>query len=287
MSNSLYETLGVDKTATNEEIKKAYRRLARKYHPDINKDANAEDKFKEINAAYEILSDEKKRKQYDLHGDSMFGGQSFHDFTQSQNMGNLDEILRNIFGGGFSGFSGGFNESNFGSFSQGFGADLNVNARINIPFEIAVNGGEKNINYNGESIKIRIPAGIKTGEKLRIKGKGKNFGSQMGDLILNVNIDSDEIYSRDGDDLIRNVDISLKTALFGGKIDIKTFKKDVTIKISQNTKSGQKIRLKGYGIQNRKSGIYGDLYLIVNIILPEISALDNDLVKLMKEKLPN
>lgn len=288
MSNSLYDTLGVDKTATSEDIKKAYRRLARKYHPDINKDPQAEDKFKEINAAYEILSDENKRKQYDRHGDSMFGGQSFHDFTQSQDMGNLDEILRNIFGGSFgSSFSSSFGGSNFGSFSQNFGTDLNVNAKINIPFDVAVNGGEKSINYNGESIKIRIPAGIQTGEKLRIKGKGRSFGNQNGDLILNVSIERDEIYSRDGDDLIRNVDIPLKTALFGGKIDVKTFKKDVTIKISPNTKSSQKIRLKGYGIANRKTGIYGDLYLVVNVVLPEISALDSDLVKQMKEKLPN
>ena len=100
MSNSLYETLGVSEKATGDEIKKAYRRLARKYHPDINKDPGAEDKFKEINAAYEILSDEKKRAQYDRHGDAMFGGQNFHDFASSSGMGNLDEILKNIFGGG-------------------------------------------------------------------------------------------------------------------------------------------------------------------------------------------
>lgn len=289
MSNSLYETLGVDKSASSEEIKKAYRRLARKYHPDINKDPAAEEKFKEINAAYEILSDESKRKQYDMHGDSMFGGQSFHDFTQNQDMGNLDEILRNIFGGAFGGRSSGFGGGSFGSFSSydGFGTNLDTEAKIKIPFDLAVNGGEKQISLGSESVKIRIPAGINSGEKLRVKGKGKNISGRKGDLILNVIIESSDEYERNGDDLVKSLNISLKTALFGGKVDVKTYKKEVSIKISPNTKSNQKIRLKGYGVQNRKSGIYGDLYLKVNVILPDASTLDSDLVKLMQEKLPN
>ncbi|ASM36659.1 DnaJ C-terminal domain-containing protein [Campylobacter sputorum] len=289
MSNSLYETLGVDKSASSEEIKKAYRRLARKYHPDINKDPKAEDKFKEINAAYEILSDESKRKQYDMHGDSMFGGQSFHDFTQNQDLGNLDEILRNIFGGAFgSRSSSGFGGNSFSSFSSynGFGADLDTQAKIKIPFDVAVIGGEKQINIGGESIKIRIPAGINSGEKLRVKGKGRSIGTQRGDLILNVSVESSSEYERNGDDLTKELNISLKTALFGNKVDVQTYKKPVSIKISPNTKPNQKIRLKGYGVQNRKSGIYGDLYLKVNVVLPDISNLDDNLVELMKEKLP-
>lgn len=115
MSKSLYETLEVSQDASSEEIKKSYRRLARKYHPDINKDAGAEEKFKEINAAYEILSDENKRKQYDQFGDSMFGGQNFHDFARGQGNVNLDDILSQIFSGGFGGFGG----ANFGN--AGFG----------------------------------------------------------------------------------------------------------------------------------------------------------------------
>lgn len=287
MSNSLYETLGVDKTASADEIKKAYRRLARKYHPDINKDNGAEDKFKEINAAYEILSDENKRKQYDMHGDSMFGGQSFHDFTQNQDLGNLDEILRNIFGGAF----GGARSSGFGGFSSfnsydGFGANLDTQAKIKIPFDVAIMGGEKQINIGNESVKIRIPAGINSGEKLRVKGKGKSIGENRGDLILNVMIENSDEYERNGDDLTKELNISLKVALFGGKVDVQTYKKNVSIKISPNTKSNQKIRLKGYGVQNRKTSIYGDLYLKINIILPDVSNLDENLVELMKEKLP-
>ncbi|QCD44886.1 DnaJ C-terminal domain-containing protein [Campylobacter mucosalis] len=282
MSESLYETLGVSKSASADEIKKAYRRLARKYHPDVNKDPGAEDKFKEINAAYEILSDEKKRAQYDQYGDSMFGGQNFHDFARgSANMGDLNEILKNIFGGGFSsgGFSGGFR----GGF-DGFGTpDLDINAKISIPFDVAVLGGEHNINYDGKSIKVKIPAGINNAEKLRIKGKGKSMMGQTGDLILTVDIEPSNEYERDGDDLIKDALIPLKTMLFGGKFEVKTFKKDVTIKITPNSKTGTKIRLKGYGVQNRKSGIYGDLYLKTRVLLPNLDELDPKLVELLKQ----
>ncbi|KEA46683.1 cobalamin ABC transporter permease [Campylobacter mucosalis] len=282
MSESLYETLGVSKSASADEIKKAYRRLARKYHPDVNKDPGAEDKFKEINAAYEILSDEKKRAQYDQYGDSMFGGQNFHDFARgSANMGDLNEILKNIFGSGFSsgGFSGGFR----GGF-DGFGTpDLDINAKISIPFDVAVLGGEHNINYDGKSIKVKIPAGINNAEKLRIKGKGKSMMGQTGDLILTVSIEPSNEYERDGDDLIKDALIPLKTMLFGGKFDVKTFKKDVTIKIAPNSKTGTKIRLKGYGVQNRKSGIYGDLYLKTRVLLPNLDELDPKLVELLKQ----
>ena len=294
MSNSLYETLGVSEKASADEIKKAYRRLARKYHPDINKDPGAEDKFKEINAAYEILSDEKKRAQYDRHGDAMFGGQNFHDFASSSGMGNLDEILKNIFGGGFSasasGFGGFSSRGGFSGFRQtgGFGGfedeeDMDSWAKVTIPFDVAVKGGEHSINFNGENIKIKIPNGINDGEKLRIKGKGSGG---RGDLILTVNIAPSDEYERDGDDLYKDVLIPLKTMMFGGKIDVKTPKKDVTIKIAENSKSGQKIRLKGYGVQNRKSGIFGDLYLRARVSLPDVNALDGELAELMKQKLP-
>ncbi|MDU6827370.1 J domain-containing protein [Campylobacter sp.] len=294
MSESLYETLGVSKGATSDEIKKAYRRLARKYHPDINKDPGAEDKFKEINAAYEILSDEKKRAQYDQYGDSMFGGQNFHDFAQgSADMGDLNEILRNIFSGGFgggakfsSGFGGGFEGFSSAGFG-GFGAmDLDINAKVSIPFDVAITGGEHRINFNGESLKIKIPSGINDGEKLRIKGKGNSAGGRTGDLILSVSIEPSDEYERDGDDLYKDVEIPLKTMIFGGKVAIHTFKKDVTIKIAENSKTGTKIRLKGYGVQNRKSGIYGDLYLKARIKLPDIHELDPKLVEILREKLP-
>jgi len=286
MSESLYETLGVSKGASSDEIKKAYRKLARKYHPDINKDPGAEDKFKEINAAYEILSDDSKRAQYDQYGDTMFGGQNFHDFARgSADMGDLNDIVKNIFSGGFGGRFEGFEGFGGGGFGFG-GADLDVNAKISIPFDVAVTGGEHKINVNNESIKIKIPSGIEGGEKLRIKGKGKSAGGQTGDLILAISVEPSDEYERVGDDLYKDVEIPLKTMLFGGKIEVHTYKKDVTIKIAENSKTGTKIRLKGYGVQNRKSGIYGDLYLKARVKLPNISELDEGLVKELKEKLP-
>ncbi|WP_458396009.1 DnaJ C-terminal domain-containing protein [Campylobacter sp.] len=295
MSNSLYETLGISKDASSDEIKKAYRKLARQYHPDINKEPGAEEKFKEINAAYEILSDETKRRQYDQYGDSMFGGQSFHDFSRANFGGNADinDILNQIFGNfggagrsksGFSGFSStGF--GGFDGFDQGFGQNLDIQARINISFELAVNGGDYEFSINGEKIKIKIPAGLNSGEKLRARNKGKSAGSHRGDLIITVNIEEDKEYKRDGDDLYKNLDLTLKTALFGDKIDVKTFKKDVSIKIPPNTKNGQKIRLKGYGVKNRKSNIYGDMYLVTNIILPDIERIDPQLRDMLQSKL--
>ncbi|MDR1285501.1 MAG: J domain-containing protein [Campylobacteraceae bacterium] len=288
MSKSLYETLGVNQSASADEIKKAYRRLARKYHPDINKEAGAEDKFKEINAAYEILSDEKKRKQYDMHGDNIFGGQNFHDFASAQGGEDLNDILRNIFGGGFGGGFGGFGggrSGGFGGFSGMQTPDLDVNAKITIPFETAVIGGKHTLSYSGETFDIKIPAGINQDEKMRIKGKGRAFQGQRGDLFLIVDIAPSPIYKRDGINLERSFDVPLKTALFGGKVKIPTFEKEVTMKIAQDTKQGQKFRLKGYGITNRKTGEKGDMYVLANIILPKVDSLSSKLKDLMKNEL--
>ncbi len=290
MSKSLYETLGVSQTASTEEIKKAYRKLARKYHPDINKDPKAEDKFKEINAAYEILSDPDKRAKYDQFGDDMFGGQNFHDFTQSHGgAADLDEILRNIFGGGFGGGGfGGFRSSRGGGFGDfGFGApDLDVSARIVVPFDVALHGGKHSINYNNEHFDVRIPAGIKNGERLRVRGKGKSYQGQRGDLILTVEVAESTEYERKGNDLIKSMPISLKTALFGGKVKVQTPYKEVTIKVPKGVRCNQKLRIKEHGIADRKTGQKGDLYIKLNVNLPKIEELDKDLVEVMKEKLP-
>ena len=287
MAKSLYETLEINENASADEIKKAYRKLARKYHPDVNKDPGAEEKFKELNAAYEVLSDKEKKQQYDQHGDSMFGGQNFHDFARNQGSNvDLDEILRQMFGGaggfGRSGFSqGGF--SGFGGFSE---PDLDTNAQVTIAFDVAILGGKQHITLNNDSFDVKIPEGIEDGQKIRAKGKGKSYQGQKGDLILKINIASSPEYTRETDTLNKYFDVPLKTALFGGKIEIKTIHKDITLKIPQNTKQNQKFRVKELGVLNRKTGIKGDLYLKANIVLPKIEELDEELVKILEDKLP-
>ncbi len=287
MAKSLYETLEVSENASAEEIKKAYRKLARKYHPDVNKDPSAEEKFKEINAAYEVLSNPEKKQQYDQYGDSMFGGQNFHDFARGQGSNvDLDEILRQMFGqaGGFS--RGGFSQGGFGGFGGFNEPDLDTNAQTTIPFDIAVIGGKQHISLNGDSFDVKIPEGIEDGQKIRAKGKGKSYRGQTGDLILKINVAPSPEYTRDGDTLTKYFDVPLKTALFGGKIEIKTIHKDITLKIPQNTKQNQKFRVKELGVLNRKAGVKGDLYLKANIVLPKIEDLDSELVKMLEDKLP-
>jgi len=273
MSKSLYEVLGVSENATQEEIKKAYRKLARKYHPDICKKPECEEKFKEINTAYEILGDPEKRKQYDAMGDSMFNGQNFQDFYRAHKDVDLEEILNSIFGGGFS--RRGFGGFNFG----GFGPDLDVHARIQVPFDLAVKGGVLPINYNGESLKVKIPAGIKTSQKLRIKGKGKTFQGHRGDLILEVEVMPSNEWERKGDDLYKKIDVPLKTMIFGGKIGVDTFKGHINVKVPKNSKCCQKLRVRGYGVNN------GNLYLELRPVLPKVEELDPELAKMMQEKL--
>ena len=284
MSKSLYTTLEIAASATEAEIKKAYRKLARQYHPDVNKDPKAEEKFKEINAAYEVLSDKEKRAKYDQHGDSMFGGQNFHDFSRAQG-GNvdLDEILRNMFsqgggGGGFGGFGGG----------SGFGQSVNLDldANVTVPFSVAVLGGKHTINLSGDSFDIKIPAGIKSGEKLRVKAKGKHHGSQVGDLYLKIDISPNPEYEREGDTLIKTFNVPLYAALFGGKVSVQTLEKEVTLKVPENTKNGQRFRLKEMGAVNRQSGSRGDLYLKANIVLPSVASIDAELLEQMKKTLP-
>jgi curved DNA-binding protein len=289
MSKSLYTTLEIAPGASEAEIKKAYRKLARQYHPDVNKDPKAEEKFKEINAAYEVLSDKEKRAKYDQFGDSMFGGQNFHDFARGQG-GNvdLDDILRNIFGQGGGGFGGGGFGGGFGGFGGGGfgGMNLDIDANVTVPFAVAVLGGKHSISLSGESFDIKIPAGIKSGEKLRVRGKGKRSGGQAGDLYLRIDVAANPEYEREGDNLVKTFNVPLYAALFGGKVSVQTLDKEVTLKVPENTKNGQRFRLKEMGVTNRQTNVRGDLFLKANIVLPAIDKIDPALAEQMKKSLP-
>jgi len=303
MAKSLYKTLGISDNASEAEIKKAYRKLARQYHPDVNKDPGAEEKFKEINSAYEILSDKEKKSKYDAYGDNMFGGQNFHDFSRSHGGGgsaDLDEILRQMFSGS-GGFGGGFGGGNpfggsgsFGGgnpFGGGFGRqqqapNLDIETNVTIPFVVSILGGSHSVSVNGERFDIKIPAGVNSGEKMRVKGKGHAQGGQAGDLFLKITVSSSPEYEREGNDLVKTFDIPLSVALFGEKVAIQTLEKEIKLKIPQNTKNGQRFRVKEMGAMNRKTKLRGDLYLRVNIVLPKVEDLDEGLISLMKEKLP-
>ncbi len=288
MSKSLYQTLNVSENASQDEIKKSYRRLARQYHPDLNKTKEAEEKFKEINTAYEILSDEEKRRQYDQFGDNMFGGQNFSDFARSRSASeDLDDILSSIFGrGGFSqrfsqnsqGFSG-FNFSNFAP------ENLDMTATLNVSVLDTLLGNKKQVSINNETFSLKIPIGVEEGEKIRVRNKGKTGRMGSGDLLLQIHIEEDEIYKREKDDITQIFDLPLKTALFGGKIEIATWHKTLTLTIPPNTKAMQKFRIKEKGIKNRKTSHVGDLYLQARLILPKTETLSNELKALLEKEL--
>jgi len=292
MAKSLYETLEITENASESEIKKAYRKLARQYHPDVNKEASAEEKFKEINSAYEILSDKTKKQQYDMHGDSMFGGQNFHDFSRSHGgagAGSMEDILREMFAGG-GGFGGGggnpFGGGGFGGggFQQEVNLDMETN--VTIPFVVSILGGSHSVAVNGDRFDIKIPAGVNSGEKMRVKGKGHAQNGRVGDLFLKITVASNPDYEREDNDLVKTFDVPLSAALFGEKIAIETLEKEIKLKVPANTKNGQRFRVKEMGAMNRKTKTRGNLYLKANIVLPNVDDLDEDLVELMKEKLP-
>ncbi|MCK0498776.1 DnaJ C-terminal domain-containing protein [Helicobacter pylori] len=288
MSKSLYQTLDVSENANQDEIKKSYRRLARKYHPDLNKTKEAEEKFKEINAAYEILSDEEKRRQYDQFGDNMFGGQNFSDFARSRSANeDLDDILSSIFGRGgfsqrFSQNSQGFSGFNFSNFAH---EDLDMTTTLNVSVLDTLLGNKKQVSINNETFSLKIPIGVEEGEKIRVRNKGKMGRTGRGDLLLQIHIEEDEIYKREKDDIIQIFDLPLKTALFGGKIEIATWHKTLTLTIPPNTKAMQKFRIKDKGIKNRKTSHVGDLYLQARLILPKIETLSNELKALLEKEL--
>jgi molecular chaperone DnaJ len=284
---SYYDVLGVKKDASEDEIKKAYRKLAKKHHPDVNKgNKDAENKFKEISEAYAVLGDKEKRDQYDRLGKEAFGGNPFgggaggnpfggFDFSQFTNAagqrgrgsragaggrrqsGNFTDIFSDLFGGG-----GGFEEQ------PQRGADLD--AELTIDFRDAVLGGTLDITVNGMSVKLKIPEGTKEGQKLRLRGKGQpgSQGATAGDLNVLIHVKTHPLYDRRGDDIYVDLPITVPEAVSGGEIDVPTIHGPVRAKIPAGTQGGQTFRIKGKGVK-KKAGEMGDHYYRVQITIPK------------------
>lgn len=325
-----YEVLGIKKGASQSEIKKAYRKMAKKYHPDTNAgDEAAAEKFKEVSEAYSVLNDPEKKKLYDQFGHAAFdgtgqpggsygagfggagssgfggfggtGGSGFSGFSQGPDGsyqeyhfdGNMDDILKDIFGhgfsgsgsgaSGFSGFSGTSGTSGFSGFGRGAGYGSfpqdgeNVHADINVTFDEAAFGGDRYFDLKDpagkkQSIKVHIPAGIDNGQSIRLRGKGMPGvnGGKAGDLLLKVHVAVRPGFERKGMDVYAPVRVPFTTAVLGGKVEVQTLRGKVKCNIKPGTQSGTKLRLRDKGIVSMKDPAkFGCHYAVVEIDVPK------------------
>ncbi|MCB7520798.1 DnaJ domain-containing protein [[Clostridium] hylemonae] len=296
-----YDILGIHKNAEEAEIKKAYRKLAKKYHPDTNAgDAQAEQQFKEVTEAYTILSDPEKRKLYDQFGHAAFdgscagagaggrtGGAAGTGGTYQEyhfEGGNMDDIFGDIFGDIFRG--GKAEDAEYQRFGGGFGRSRyrrkgqDVRAEVSVSFDEAVFGCDKIISFQNmeradgsvQSLQVHIPAGIDSGKSIRLRGKGMPGvnGGEGGDLLLKVTVGEKYGFERKGQDVYTTASIPFTTAVFGGEVRVPTLYGEVLCKIREGTQSGTKIRLRGKGIVSMKDpDVHGDQYVTVQIEVPK------------------
>ena len=288
-----YNTLGISKTATEGEIKTAYRKLARRYHPDVNKDPKAEDKFKEVNEAYQVLSDPEKRKKYDQFGSEWQryqssggqpGGFDWGRWQQAPQGGQpgyrtvSQEEFNDMFGG-LGGFSDFFNTL-FGQSGFSTGQSFSRSSRspqraaqsaqpmeheVEITLEEAYAGTKRTLQFeDGRKIEASIPPGVNTGSRVRLSGQAGG-----ADLFLKIKVLPHSVFTRKGDDLTATVPVDLYTAILGGEVSVDTLGKPVRLTIPEGTDSGKKMRLKGLGMPNlKKPTEFGDLYARIEVHLP-------------------
>jgi DnaJ-class molecular chaperone len=284
-----YEVLGVGKSASEDEIKKAFRKLARRHHPDVNPgDKSAETKFKEIAEAYEVLSDKKKRENYDRFGHAMpqqggpggfpgGGGQPFEfrfDGDPSQ-FSSFEDLFSGLFGGGGRRRRGG---SPFGTAIAEDGED--ILAEMEIEFMEALRGVVKVLTLESstgrETVKVKVPAGIGDGQKIRLAGKGHpgTAGGEPGDLYIKVGVRPHEVLGRDGSNLTMDVPVTVGEAINGAAIDVPTPWGDVKLKVPAGVKSGQSLRLRGMGAPIPGQEERGDMHVKLKIVLPDAATAE-------------
>lgn len=296
-SKDYYEILGVSRNATLDEVKKAYRRLARKHHPDVNPGSKeAEERFKKITEAYQVLSDPKKRKEYDQFGSAAFQGRAGPDLSDFA--ANFEDFSRG-FGRGLRFEVGGFD---FGDlFSEIFGRrkgfrqrertgpqkGRDIEYQLDISLEDASRGltTEVAINKGGklEHVKIKIPPGVDNGTRVRVAGMGEPgvMGTPSGDLFIITRVSAHPFFERKGDNLYCKVPVTFWEAALGGEIEVPTLEGVVKMKISPGTQSGQKFRIKGKGMPRLRGGVRGDLYVEVQVVTPR--NLDGRGIQLLRE----
>ena len=300
-SKDFYQTLGISRTASDKDIKQAYRKLARKYHPDVNPgNKSAEEKFKEINNAYEVLSDPEKRKKYDQFGDKWqyadqfagaqgnpFGGasgfrnaggnNSSYQYVDMSDMGDLGELLK--------GFTGGFGGRGRTSRPKQ-GRDIDTSTDITL--EEAYNGTTRLIqDTSGHRIEVKIPAGVKNGQRIKVAGKGEPglASGPSGDLYLAVSILEHPVFHLTGNDIHVEIPVPLADAILGGEASVPTPKgKNLALKIPAETQNGKVFRLAGQGMPEIGKDARGDLFAKVKVILPEnLTEREKELFKQLKE----
>lgn len=298
MPRDYYEILGVSRSCDHGSLKKSHRKLARQYHPDINKDPDAQQRFNEIQEAYDVLSDDKKRQLYDQFGHAGVGaaappppggpfgndgggGFNFRVDGGPGGPGGAADIFEQFFGG--SGRRGG------GPRRPQAGRD--IEQQIDIPFDFAVQGGALKVKQHGgsaQTIEVKIPKGIAHGAKLRVRGKGQigPHNTGPGDLILQIHIAAHPYFRRQGNDLFIDVPISVIEAVSGTSIDVPTLTGTATVTIPPGTSGGRKLRLKGAGVEDAR-GQRGDLFTVITIdVPPDLSAADRRSFQELADRLP-